>query len=226
MRETCRVIRNGLSMALFVLVFLHANTSMASDGVSPYVGIYGGVAFPETFDDVKGRGAFSTIHFSDLNLKSGAMVGVKVGLTGPSGDKVARWFGLEVDGSYTQSKIEEQNVRVTGPGGSLGISIDETKVYLITGALHLLLKYPNGPFQPYAGVGPAVVHARISDSNLSTASSATSLGLSGVGGFRLMFSEHIGFFAEYKHIRAALEFDDIEGNAVVHAGVGGVNFAF
>jgi hypothetical protein len=41
-----------------------------------------------------------------------------------------------------------------------------------------------------------------------------------------MFSEHIGLFAEYKHIRAAVEGDDLEADAVVHAGVGGINFVF
>ena len=41
-----------------------------------------------------------------------------------------------------------------------------------------------------------------------------------------MFSEHIGQFAEYKYIRASLEFDDVEADTAVHAAVGGLNFAF
>jgi hypothetical protein len=49
---------------------------------------------------------------------------------------------------------------------------------------------------------------------------------SGIGGVRLLFSEHVGMFFEYKHIRSMVEFDTLEGNAVVHAGVGGINFMF
>jgi hypothetical protein len=74
-----------------------------------------------------------------------------------------------------------------------------------------------------------------SDMNLSvsgipigrlTGDNATNLGLSGVAGFRLLFSEHVGLFAEYKHIRTNREFGDLEGDAVLHAGVGGINFTF
>ena len=82
--------------------------------------------------------------------------------------------------------------------------------------------------QPYIGAGPAVIHARTDEvrSGGTPILTATSLGLSGVGGFRLKFSEGIGVFFEYKHIRANLEFGSVEGNAVVHAGVGGINFTF
>lgn len=194
--------------------------------MKPYVGLYGGMAFPNALDNVEGRGSLSGITFSDFDLKSGPIVGAKVGIIGPGSNSIARWFGLEVDVSYTQSKIKSQNVQASFLGTTISFPIDETKVHLITGALHFIAKYPEGPFQPYIGAGPAAVHARNSESNTFSSGSTTSLGFSGVGGFRLLFSEHIGLFAEYKHIRATVEGEDLEADAVVHAGVGGINFVF
>ena len=106
------------------------------------------------------------------------------------------------------------------------IPIDQTKIELITGALHLIAKYPDGPVQPYIGAGPAVVHARVSDSATFSSGSTTALGLSAVGGLCLKVSDHIGLFAEYKYIRASLKFDDLEADAAVHAAVGGLTFNF
>lgn len=208
MYRCARLFRTCVSVALCGLVFLSTDAAFAGDGISPYIGIYGGMAFPESLDNVKGRGDLSGFTFSDMKLKSGPIVGVKLGIMGPNNDPIARWLGLEIDGSYTQSKIKEQTIQISAFGLTGNLPVDETKINLITGALHLIVKYPDGPFQPYVGAGPAVVHARVSDSNVFDSSNATALGFSGVGGFRLMFSEHIGLFAEYKYIRASLELVD------------------
>lgn len=200
--------------------------ALAADGVSPYIGIYGGMAFPEDLSNVEGRGSLSGISFSDFDLKSGPLVGVKLGISGSGTDSLMRWFGLELDVSYLRSKIKQQTLQASAGGLSVNFPVDATNVHLITGAAHVLLKYPDGPFQPYLGVGPAAVHGRVSDSATFSSASTTALGLSAVGGLRVLLSEHIGFFAEYKHIRAGLEFEDVEGDVVVHGAVGGVNFVF
>lgn len=183
---------------------------LAGEGVAPYLGIYGGIGFPETFDNVTGRGDASGLTFSDLKLKSGPMAGIKLGLFGPAKDPVASWFGIELDASYLKTKLKAQNARVSGPGFTLAGPIDESKLDFLTGALHLLVRYPGQVIQPYIGAGPAVIHARSSDvtspvlGTLFSSGSATSLGLSGVAGLRMLFSEHIGAFFDYKHILSAL----------------------
>lgn len=214
------------SLILFGALLVGTPTVQADDAVTPYIGIYGGMGFPESLHDVQGRDVLSGFNFSDLGLKSGPIVGGKIGIMGRGKDSLARWLGLEIDVSYLQSKIKQQNAQVSFLGLNGTLPIDQTKVELITGALHLIAKYPDGPLQPYIGAGPAAVHARVSDSNTFDSGSTTALGLSAVGGLRLMFSEHVGLFAEYKYIRAALEFDDVEADAAVHAAVGGLNFAF
>jgi len=214
------------SLILLGVLLCGPTMVQAGDGVAPYIGIYGGMAFPESLHNVQGRGDLSGFAFSDFGLKSGPIVGGKFGIMGRGTDSLARWLGLEIDASYLRSKIKQQNAQVSFLGLNGTLPIDETKIELITGALHLIAKYPDGPLQPYIGAGPAVVHARFSDSNTFNSGSTTALGLSAVGGLRLMFSDHIGLFAEYKYIRAALEFDDLEADAAVHAAVGGLNFAF
>jgi opacity protein-like surface antigen len=156
------------------------------------------------------------------------MAGAKFGIMGPASNSLARWLGLEIDASWIQTKIKQQDVQLSVFGRAFGaVPMDETKVQLITGALHVIAKYPDGPVQPYIGAGPAVVHARVSDSGTFTSGTATALGLSGIAGLRFKVSERIGLFAEYKYIRASpLKFNDLEAEAVIHAAVGGLNLAF
>ena len=215
-----------LIVALLGLILFIAPHVLADDGVSPYVGLYGGMAFPEPLHDVQGRGDFSGFSFSDFGLKSGPMAGVKFGIMGRRSDSLVRWLGLEIDASYLQPKIKQQNSQVSFLGLTGTIPIDQTKIELITGALHLIAKYPDSPVQPYIGAGPAVVHARVSNSATFSSGSTTALGLSAVGGLRFKVSDHIGLFAEYKYILASLKFDDLEADAAVHAAVGGLNFNF
>lgn len=220
------VLKHSVLGLLCGLAGLFTSAALAGDGISPYIGLYGGMAFPESLHDVQGRGDLTGFRFSDFGLKSGPIAGAKFGIMGRNSDSLARWLGLEIDASYLQSKIKQQNSQVSFIGLSGTLPIDETKMQLITGALHLIVKYPDGPVQPYIGAGPAVVHARISESATFISSSTTTLGLSAVGGLRFKISEHIGLFGEYKYIRASLKGDDLEADAAVHAAVGGVNFAF
>ena len=80
----------------------------ANGGEGFYLGVYGGMAFPETFDDVKGRKDLAGASFSDLKLNSGPMIGLKFGWNGPAGDSVGRFLGIELDGSYVSSQIKAQ----------------------------------------------------------------------------------------------------------------------
>jgi hypothetical protein len=164
------------SVTLVGAIFCVGATAHAEDGITPYIGIYGGMAFPESLHDVKGRGDLSGLTFSDFGLKNGPIVGGKFGVMGPGSDSLARWFGLEIDVSYIQSKIKQQNAQVSFLGLNGTLPIDETKVQLITGALHLIAKYPDGRVQPYIGAGPAAVHARVSESNTFNSSNTTALG--------------------------------------------------
>lgn len=202
------------------------DTPKQKEGFGYYVGGYGGVAIPETFDNVT-VGPFS---IGDLKLKTGDIFGMKFGFTGHSKDQVWRYFGAELDLSITNTALSEQSWRVSGLGINGSIPVSQANVRLFTGALHLTVRYPDGPVQPYVGVGPAVIHGRVSEFNLANIriedSAGTSIGLSAIGGVRFKLTDQFGLFLEYKHLRAAMEFDDLKGDAVVHAGVVGVNVTY
>jgi hypothetical protein len=224
--------RATIPSTVLLLVIALASASAWAEG---HIGIYGGIGIPENFSNVEGRNDLAGLKGSDLKLNSGPIVGLKLGFFGPTEDKVASWFGLELDASYLPSKVKDQDITFTGPGGSLTGRISEGDVDFVTGALHLLVRYPGSVFQPYIGAGPAAIYAKSSDVTLSvsgipiarlTEDHAVNVGLSGVAGFRLLFSEHVGLFAEYKHIRTNLEFGALEGDAVLNAGVGGIIFTF
>jgi opacity protein-like surface antigen len=195
-----------------------------------HAGIYGGAGIPKSFSDIQGKSNLTGLSVTDLKLQTGPMFGMKLGVFGPANERMGRWFGAELDVSYLRSELKAQDATVSLLNVTAITQIDKSKIDLITGAIHFLIKYPGTVIQPYVGAGPAIIHAKLDKVTIggvvSNSSSATSLGLSGVGGVRVKFTDQIGGFLEYKHIRAGLEFETLKGDAVVHAAVAGVNFTF
>lgn len=146
---------------------------------------------------------------------------------GSRNDNILRWFGGELDLGYLKTVVRDQPVTGTVQGLTGSGRVVETDVNIFSGALHLIGKFPDGPLQPYVGVGPAVVHAWISEDNFSSA--ATNVALSAISGVRARISETVGAFVEYKYLRAELDFKDdfdAQGLLQVHAVVGGVQLTF
>lgn len=214
------------AVVLLVTTATAQETPKKKEGFGGYVSAYGGVAIPETFDNVR-TGALS---IGDLKLKTGNIFGIKFGFTGHSKDQVWRYFGAELDLSIANTAIRAQSWRVSGGGLSGSIPASQADVRFFTSALHFMARWPDGPVRPYIGAGPAIVHGRVSQVNLGGVpvgdGSGTSIGLSAVAGTGFKITDRFGMFIEYKHIRAAMEFDDLKGDAVVHAGVAGVNVTF
>ncbi len=154
--RTMSAVVGFTATALSILLSLDvraAEVPAKKDGLGPYVGIYGGVVIPETFDNVtitgQGIGSRSA---GDLKLKTGSIFGAKWGLMGHSKDAVWRYFGAEVDLSVVSTALCAQPLRISGSGGVS--PLPQTDIRFLTGALHLLFKWPDGPLQPYASVPP------------------------------------------------------------------------
>jgi hypothetical protein len=64
------LLKQSLLGMLCGLAVLLTSAAFAGDGVSPYLSVYGGMAFPESLHDVQGRGSLSGFTFSDFSLKS------------------------------------------------------------------------------------------------------------------------------------------------------------
>ena len=94
---------------------------------------------------------------------------------------------------------------------------------------NFILRRPTGMIQPYAGVGPSVVYVDLKNPpNLANGSQSTAgFGVNFLVGTRVMFTQNLGIFAEFKHNRAIdLKLDDIKFNLNSNAVVGGLVWNF
>jgi opacity protein-like surface antigen len=198
--------------------------SQEGTGAERYVAVFGGVTLPA--DATKNRDIDSTsgVTLSDLDLARSGVVGVKAGAY-PLGEK--SWIGMETEFFYTNPHVKQQDVTVTGPGGSLTANLPGSRVRIATVAFNLLLRYPGTVIQPYVGAGLGIFWGRVSGP-LGTASD-TSPGFNGLAGVRFRLLKYLTAFGEYKYNRATFDFGgDLALHSLyqAHHLIGGVAFEF
>jgi opacity protein-like surface antigen len=198
--------------------------SQEGTGAERYVGVFGGVTLPA--DVTKNRDIDSTsgVTLTDLDLARSGVLGVKAGAY-PLGEK--SWIGMETEFFYTNPHVKQQDVTVTGPGGSLTANLPGSRVRVATAAFNLLVRYPGTLIQPYVGAGLGIFWGRVSGP-LGTASD-TSPGFNGLAGVRFRLLKYLTAFGEYKYNRATFDFGgDLGLHSLyqAHHLVGGVAFEF
>lgn len=214
MAKTNRLAYWAVILGLFVLPI---EAPFAAEPLEPYVGLYGGVTFPQSFRDVRGVDSTSAVKSTDWDLAQSAIVGVKLGMFLPGSD---RWSGIETELFYTNPHIKQQDITFTGPIVCLGggpppctENFAGAHVRVTTWAVNWILRYPGERFQPYVGVGPGIFWGRMSGVELGTGSD-TSLGLNAVAGARFFFTKRLALFGEYKYNRATFDFGGHGATAV------------
>lgn len=147
---------------------------------------------------------------SDLGLKNSLMYGAKLGHYFDN----LKYFGVETEAYTLTPHIKQQG---TTPGAHLRVT---------TWATNLVYRYPGEFFQPYAGVGVGMFFARGSD----TSSSDTSIspGLNVQAGLRVMVTNQVALFGEYKFNSTQMHFKDADLSAQYKASlfVFGVGYHF
>jgi opacity protein-like surface antigen len=119
---------------------------------------------------------------------------------------------------------------MTGRGLTSTINFGGAHLVTYSPAVHLLVRYPGRTFQPYAGIGLAVVNANLS-SPLGS-SSTTPPGLNALAGVRGFVTSRLALFGEFKYTNAALSFDNVGRGISASAGysvpalVGGISLNF
>ena len=208
------------------LFFLLALCQVSSAGAEVYVGGYLGGAFPDSLS-ITGSGAFSGVTVSDQKLQNSLLYGGKLGMFLPGSLK---WLGFETEVFNTNPNLKQQNLTVTGPGGSVTSPISESHLRVTTWAVNAVVRYPGEKFQPYAGVGLGVFFH-----HFEGASEGRSPGLNAMVGLRYMVTEHVGLFGEYKYDRAVLKLEGpvpgvgtgtLDNTYSVSSVVGGLSFHF
>ena len=167
--------------------------------------------------------AGDSVHLSDVRLDDSLVFGGKAGYFSES----VPWFGLEFDGSAASADVPAQsNVVQIVPMDQRSTQTETRTIApkaqtLVSLATSMVLRYPGERWQPYAGVGLAII--MLDD-----------LTLAGVGfqaGLRLFVRKPLALFAEYR-FRGA-DFDGLDlsigqtaGNLGVNQFVGGVSLHF
>lgn len=163
-----------------------------------------GIVIPGDLTNNEATGHFQGIpargtRINDLELSPGAAIGAKLGYF----FQAVRWVGLEAE--VFASRPELKNQPFNGSGGFIFIrgTTTEGHARVIAPALNIIIRYPGARFQPYIGAGPALAIIKVFDDG----GTSSRLGISALAGVRLLVTNHLGLFAEYKYLRASYESD-------------------
>jgi opacity protein-like surface antigen len=184
----------------------------AADLSRGYVALYGGLTIPQSLQDAHGTGPLSSVELTNLDLVRSAIYGGKLGIRFPGRD---RWAGLETEFFYTNPHVKQQDIGFTGGGvPPFTVNFAGAHVRIATWAVNWIVRYPGERFQPYVGVGPGIFWGRMSGSEAELGTgSDTSLGLNALGGVRLLLTQRLAVFGEYKYNRVTFDFG---GSAALH----------
>jgi outer membrane protein W len=180
-----------------------------------YVAGQFGVTLPQSLSNVKlTQEGLNGLSSSDLSLQSSLMGGIKLGHFFSR----ARWFGLETEVFYTTPHIKDQNVTISGPGGSasLGPVSGEHNRILTWAPMNLVFRYHKTRLQPYIAIGPGIFFANRKDADGGT-QSGTAIGLNSQVGVRYYVTRRWTVFGEGKYNLARIPYssNDNDPNAAL-----------
>ena len=151
-----------------------------------------GANFADRLTGISGTNGLAGLHPPDFDLKNSVSYGTKLGYFAEHS-----WFGIE--GEVLQTTPHIKNLDDV-PGIHLSVT---------TVGVNFLARYPGRTFQPYAGIGPGMVIARLSDSaaNAIQSNTAVTTGWNVLAGLRAFVTPYVAIFTEYKYTGATLRFD-------------------
>jgi opacity protein-like surface antigen len=159
-----------------------------------YVAGQVGVNFADRLKNIEGTGSLLNLQAPDFDLKNSVSYGAKLGYFPGNGPT-----GVELDVFNSQPNIKNLD---DVPGIHLGV----TNV-----GVNLLLRYPGQTFQPYVGIGGALLIARLSESATTRSDTDVGFGFNVLGGVRAFITPYVAIFTEYKFTNGTLTFDDAFG---------------
>ncbi len=211
-----RVIVLLVSAWLLVLSFSLSDTARAEEAEKGlfYIGIYGGLAYPEDLQNVTRLPAGTQLRDRKVDAimikDPDTIFGAKFGFIP---EEEYTWFGVEAEYFITSTELL--------PAGGLSKATLEVRAL----SLNFVLRYARSWIQPYLGVGPSLVWAD-SFQLEGKGSTITTSGLNLLAGLRIPIADRIMLFTEYKHNRANLDFSNFNVDYRLHAGVGGIGIMF
>lgn len=199
-RLTRRFVITSL-LALLVPIVLLTPQAYAES----YVAGQFGATFPQSLSNGKvTQDGFGGLNLSDQPLKSSAMLGGKFGHYFTK----ARWLGIETGLSYTTPHLKEGSITFSGPGGSaLSPTLSGLSHRVITLDTDVIFRYPGYRLQPYIGIGPSILFARLKGSDASSSGqTSTAIGFNVEGGVQYYLTRQWTLFGEAKYTRARMNY--------------------
>ena len=170
-----------------------------------YVAGQVGVTIPNDASNIEGVDSAAGLKLSDLSLHNSVMYGAKLGYYFES----MKWLGVETEVFNSTPHIKQQDVTVSGPGGSASGTLSGQDLRVLNWSpLTVVVRYQAGQFEPYAGVGMGVYFSRIHDGQSGESSSDTSVGLNTQLGARYLVTKNLSVFGEWKYNRAHFNFSE------------------
>ncbi|NOS82450.1 MAG: porin family protein [Nitrospira sp.] len=160
-----------------------------------YVAGQAGYSFAGPLRNVTTTGPFSGIELQNFDLNNSVAYGGKVGVYPFHGS-----LGFELD-------VNHSTPHVKSLGDSPGIHMAVTNV-----GTNILLRYPGVTFQPYLGIGPGILIARLSRSVETEPDTQVSIGFNFLTGIRAFVTPNVALFTEYKFTDAKFSFHDAFGS--------------
>jgi opacity protein-like surface antigen len=160
-----------------------------------YVAGQAGYSFADSLRNVTTTGPFSGIELQDFDMKNSLAYGGKVGVYPFHGS-----LGFELD-------IFHSTPHVKSIDSTPGIHLAVTNI-----GANILLRYPGVTFQPYLGIGPGIVIARLSRSVETEPDTQVSIGFNFLTGIRAFVTPNVALFTEYKFTDARFGFNGAFGS--------------
>jgi opacity protein-like surface antigen len=188
-----RCVRRQFFLSFLLLAALSSITIPAQ--AEWYVAGQAGYSFADSLRNVKGTGGLSGLEAPDFDMKNSLAYGGKVGVYPYHGS-----LGFELDVFHSTPHVKNLD-------DIPGIHLAVTNV-----GANVLLRYPGVTFQPYLGIGPGIVIARLSRSATTEPDTQVSVGFNFLTGVRAFVTPNVALFTEYKFTDAKFGFDGAFGS--------------
>lgn len=206
-RTRATLILSGCSLFVALIYMVLAPSATYAES---YVAGQFGATFPQSLSNGKvTQDGYGGLGLSDQPLQRSAMVGAKLGHYFTK----ARWMGVETGLSYTTPHLKQGTVTFSGPGGS-------TPSPILSGLHHrviawdtdVIFRYPGYRLQPYIGIGPSLLLARLKDSDGAPEQKSTAIGFNLEGGLQYYVTRQWTLFGEGKYTRARMNYSSNHSN--------------
>lgn len=195
-------LRSVLGVGVVTVGLFPLTTLSGPAQAETYVAGQIGVTLPHSITNIEGIGPNAGFSFSDASLQDAFMYGAKLGYYFES----VKWLGVETEVFNTNPNLKQQNITVSGPGGSVIFPKPGENLRVLNWSpITVVVRYQAGQFEPYLGMGMGVYFAHLSSGGEST--SDTNVGLNTQLGLRYKVTQNLAVFGEWKTNRVKFHFD-------------------